>query len=126
MQYKYRSLKYVIRILNDGNSSYSMKVPLLPGFHSAGKDKEDCISTTVEAIQLHLGGTKRKPEPDSIPAIEVVETEPTADDYLISLPKACKLAAYNFGKEYKFKISGLSDFIDSTRDKAKADTRKTA
>ena len=44
----------------------------------------------MEAIELHLEGMRKKPEPDAIPAIEVVESEPSADDYLISLPEACK------------------------------------
>lgn len=67
-----------------------------------------------------------------MPAIEVVYEAPHADDYLVSLPEACKfldvsdatirryikdgkVPAYNFGKEYKFKIQELSEFISSTR-----------
>ena len=64
-------------------------------------------------------------------------------DYLISLPEACKfldvsdatlrryikdgkVPAYNFGKEYKFKIQELSRFIDSTRVEAKVGKSKKA
>lgn len=142
MKYKYKDLKYSIRILNDGSGSYSVEVPKLPGCYSMGKDKDDCIHNAVEAIELHLEGMKKKPEPDPIPEIQVVETAPSADDYLVSLPEACKfldisdatirryikngkLPAYNFGKEYKFKISELSVFIDSNRVDAKAASRKT-
>lgn len=141
MKYKYKDLKYSIRILNDGSGSYSVEVPKLPGCYSTGKDKDDCIHNAVEAIELHLEGMKKKPEPDPIPEIQVVETAPSADDYLISLPEACKfldisdatirryiksgrIPAYNFGKEYKFKISELSDFIDSNRVPAKTESRK--
>jgi excisionase family DNA binding protein len=142
MKYKYKDLKYSIRILNDGSGSYSVEVPKLPGCYSTGKDKEDCIHNAVEAIGLHLEGVKYPPEPDAIPEIQVVETDPTADDYLISLPEACKfldisdatirryikngkIPAYNFGKEYKFKISELTNFVDSTRVNGKSEPRKT-
>ena len=84
----------------------------------------------------------KKTAPDPIPEIQVVETEPSADDYLISLPEACKfldisdatirryikagkIPAYNFGKEYKFKISELTDFVDSNRVNGKSESRKT-
>lgn len=142
MRYKYKDLKYSIRILNDGSGSYSVEVPKLSGCYSTGKDKEDCIHNAVEAIELHLEGIKHPPEPDAIPEIQVVETGPTADDYLISLPEACKfldisdatirryikigkIPAYNFGKEYKFKISELTDFVNSARINGKAEARKT-
>lgn len=142
MKYKYKDLKYSIRILNNGSGSYTVEVPKLPGCYSTGKDKEDCIHNAVEAIELHLEGMKKKPELDAIPEIQVVDASPTADDYLISLPEACKfldisdatirryiksgkLPAYNFGKEYKFKISELADFIDSNRVNAKTEARKT-
>lgn len=142
MTYKYKDLKYSIRILNDGSGSYSVEVPKLPGCYSTGKDKEDCIHNAVEAIELHLEGMKHPPEPDVIPEIQVVETGPTADDYLISLPEACKfldisdatirryiktgkIPAYNFGKEYKFKIAELTNFVDSARVNGKTESRKT-
>ena len=141
-KYKYKDLKYSIRILNDGSGSYSVEVPKLPGCYSMGEDKEDCIHNAVEAIHLHLEGVKQKPEPDTIPEIQVIEAAPSADDYLISLPEACKfldisdatirryikngkIPAYNFGKEYKFKISELTNFVDSSRVKSNGRSRKT-
>ena len=142
MKYRYKDLKYSIRILNDGSGSYSVEVPKLPGCYSTGQNKEDCIHNAVEAIELHLEGMKKKPAPDPIPEIQVVEAGPTADDYLNSLPQACKfldisdatirryikngkITAYNFGKEYKFKISELTDFVDGSRVNGKSETRKT-
>ncbi len=128
----YGDLKYSIRILNNGDGTYSVEVPKLPGCLSAGRTKNECIAHIVEAIELHLEGVKRTPPEDAVPEIEVVDERPSAEDYLISLPQACKfldvsdatlrryikdgqVPAYNFGKEYKFKISELSEFIDSTR-----------
>jgi excisionase family DNA binding protein len=128
----YSDLKYSIRILNNGDGSFSVEVPKLPGCYSAGRTKDDCVSNAVEAIELHLEGLKRKPLEDVIPEIEVVHDVPRVDDYLISLPEACrfldvsdatirryikggKIPAYSFGKEYKFKIQELSEFVDSSR-----------
>ncbi|MBM4317559.1 MAG: helix-turn-helix domain-containing protein [Deltaproteobacteria bacterium] len=39
--------------------------------------------------------------------------------------KTGKIPAYNFGKEYKFKISELTDFVDSTRVNGKVHSPKT-
>ncbi len=128
----YSDLKYSIRILSNGDETYSVEVPKLPGCYSTGRSKNECIAHVVEAIELHLEGLKKAPTEDPMPAIEVVDGEPRADDYLISLPEACKfldvsdatlrryikdgrVPAYNFGKEYKFKIQELSAFVDSTR-----------
>lgn len=128
----YGKLKYSIRILNNGDDTFTVEVPKLPGCYSTGKNKEECISNVIEAIELHLEGLKKHPPEDSIPAIEVVQAAPPPDDYLISLPEACKLLdvsdatirryikegkvpAYNFGKEYKFKVQELMEFIDSSR-----------
>ena len=128
----YEKLKYSIRILNNGDNTYSVEVPKLPGCYSTGKTKEDCIRNIIEAIELHLEDIKKAPAIDKIPAIEVVQNPPKVDDNLISLQEACKLLdiseatirryiksgkipAYNFGKEYKFKIKELTNYIDSTR-----------
>jgi excisionase family DNA binding protein len=57
---------------------------------------------------------------------------PRTEDSLVSLPEACKfldisdatlrryikvgkVPAYNFGKEYKFKLQDLAEFVDSAR-----------
>jgi excisionase family DNA binding protein len=131
-QAAYSALRYSIRILNNGDDTYSVEVPKLPGCYSTGRSKNECIAHIIEAIELHLEGLKKAPPEDVIPAIEVVQGEPNSEDYLISLPQACKfldisdatlrryikegkVPAYNFGKEYKFKIQELSEFIDSTR-----------
>ena len=128
----YRDLKYSIRILNNGDDTYSVEVPKLPGCYSTGRTKDECITHIIEAIELHLEGLKRTPPEDLMPSIEVVCEKPAADDYLISLSEACKfldvsdatlrryikdgkVPAYNFGKVYKFKIQELSEFIDSSR-----------
>lgn len=128
----YSDLRYSIRILDNGDSSYSVEVPKLPGCYSAGKTKDECITHIVEAIDLHLEGVKKAPPEDLVPAIEVVHERPRAADYLISLPEACrfldisdatirryiksgKIPAYCFGKEYKFKIQELTTFVDSTQ-----------
>jgi excisionase family DNA binding protein len=129
---KYSDLKYSIRILSNGDGTYSVEVPKLPGCYSSGRTKEECISNIVEAIELHLEDKSNVPDEDQIPGIEVVEDSPRLEDYLISLPQACKLLdisdatirryikdrkipAYNFGKEYKFKVEELIKFIDSKR-----------
>jgi excisionase family DNA binding protein len=126
----YSDLKYSIRILNNGDDTYSVEVPKLSGCYSTGRNKDECIANIVEAIELHLEGMKKIPEEDPMPAIEVVQDAPDADDYLVSLPEACKfldvsdstlrryvkdgtVPAYNFGKEYKFKVQELSQFIDA-------------
>ena len=128
----YSDLKYSIRILSNGDGTYSVEVPKLPGCYSAGRSKDECISNIVEAIELHLEGSKKAPKEDLMPSIEVVQGAPHADNYLVSLPEACKfldvsdatirryikdgkVPAYNFGKEYKFKIQELSKFVNSTR-----------
>ncbi|MBI2605361.1 MAG: type II toxin-antitoxin system HicB family antitoxin [Deltaproteobacteria bacterium] len=128
----YSDLKYSIRILNNGDDTFSVEVPKLPGCYSTGRNKDECIAHIVEAIELHLEGLKRVPPEDAMPSIEVVQDVPETDDYLISLSEACKfldvsdatlrryikdgkVPAYNFGKEYKFKIQELSGFVDSTR-----------
>ena len=128
----YNDLKYSIRILNNGDKTYSVEVPKLPGCYSTGRSKNECIAHIVEAIELHLEGLKKVPPEDKVPSIEVIDEEPSADDHLISLPQACKfldisdatlrryikdgkVPAYNFGKEYKFKIQELYAFIESTR-----------
>lgn len=128
----YAELKYSIRIFNNGDGMYTVEVPKLPGCYSTGRSKNECIANVVEAIELHLDGLRKKPPEDPIPSIECVEKEPSFNDYLLSLPEACKfldisdstlrryikdgrVPAYNFGKEYKFKIHELSDFINSTR-----------
>lgn len=133
----YGDLKYSIRILNNGNDTFSVEVPKLPGCYSTGRSKNECITNVIEAIELHLEGLKKIPHTDPMPSIEVVQDGPRSDDYLISLPEACrfldvsastlrryikegKVPAYNFGKEYKFKIQELSRFIDSTRVEVKA------
>jgi excisionase family DNA binding protein len=132
----YSDLKYSIRILNNGDGSFSVEVPKLPGCYSGGKTKDECVTSAVEAIEMHLEGLKKKPVEDAIPEIKVVHAVPSVDDYLISLPEACrfldvsdatirryikggKIPAYSFGKEYKFKIQELSEFIDSSRVGAK-------
>lgn len=111
-------------------------MPKLPGCYSGGKTKDECVTNAVEAIELHLEGLKKKPVEDAIPEIKVMHAVPRVDDYLISLPEACrfldvsdatirryikggKIPAYSFGKEYKFKIQELSEFIDSSRVGAK-------
>jgi excisionase family DNA binding protein len=136
----YSDLKYSIRILNSGDGTYSVEVPKLPGCYSSGRSKNECIAHILEAIELHLEGLKKAPPEDPMPAIDVVSSEPTPDDHLISLPEACKLLdisdatirryikdgkipAYNFGKEYKFKIPELMEFVDSTRVVVKPPTR---
>ena len=128
----YNELKYSIRILNNGDDTYTVEVPKLPGCYSTGKTKAECIANIVEAIELHLEDMKSVPPTDRVPAIEVIQSTPFPSDYLISLPEACKLLdisdatirryikdgklpAYNFGKEYKFKLNEISKFIDSTR-----------
>jgi excisionase family DNA binding protein len=128
----YGDLRYSIRILNNGDKTYSVEVPKLPGCYSTGRSKNECIANVVEAIELHLEGLKKAPPEDSMPAIEVASEVPRADDSLVSLPEACKfldisdatlrryikdgkVPAYNFGKEYKFKLGELAAFIDSTR-----------
>lgn len=128
----YSDLKYSIRMLNNGDDTYSVEVPKLPGCYSTGRTKEECITNIVEAIELHLEGLKKAPPEDPMPSIEVRPNGPMADDYLIALPEACKfldisdatirryikdgkIPAYNFGKEYKFKIQELLDFIESSR-----------
>lgn len=132
----YEKLKYSIRILNNGDDTYSVEVPKLSGCYSTGRNSEECIANIIEVIELHLEDVKNPPPPEAIPAIEVVQEAPRAADHLISLPEACKfldisdatirryikdgkIPAYNFGKEYKFKISELASFIDSTRVQAK-------
>lgn len=129
---KYSDLKYSIRILDNGDDSYTVEVPKLPGCYSTGRNKDECITHIVEAIELHLEGMKKIPPEDPMPSVEVIQEKPTSDDYLISLPEACKLLdvsdatirryikdgkvpAYNFGKEYKFKLQELADFVDSTK-----------
>ncbi len=128
----YNELKYSIRILNNGDGTYSVEVPKIPGCYSAGKTKSECISNIIEAISLHLEDSDSVPPQDPIPGIEVIKTGPSISDRLISLPEACKfldisdatlrryirdgrVPAYNFGKEYKFKIEELSQFIATTR-----------
>lgn len=133
----YSDLKYSIRILNNGDDTYSVEVPKLPGCYSTGRTKDECIAHIIEAIDLYLEGMKKAPPQDPMPSIEVVQDAPEADDYLISLPEACKfldvsdatlrryikdgkVPAYNFGKEYKFKVQELAAFIDSMRVEPKA------
>jgi excisionase family DNA binding protein len=128
----YSDLKYSIRILNNGDGSYSVEVPKIPGCYSAGHSKEECITSIVEAIELHLEGAKHLPPKDPIPSIEVCHRTPSPEEHLLSLPEACKfldvsdstlrryvksgkIPAYNFGKEYKFKINELNSFIEGTR-----------
>lgn len=128
----YADLKYSIKILNNGDGTYSVEVPKLPGCFSTGRSKNECIANIIEAIDLHLEDMKTPPREDPMPSIEVIEESPSADDYLISLPEACKfldvsdatirryikdgkVPAYNFGKEYKFRIQELSAFIESMR-----------
>jgi excisionase family DNA binding protein len=137
----YADLKYSIRILNNGDGTYSVEVPKLPGCYSSGRSKSECLANVVEAIELHIEGLEKAPFEDRMPAIEVVPAKPHADDYLISLSEACRflgvsdatirryirdgrLPAYNFRKEYKFKIQDLSAFIESHRVTGKPD--KTA
>lgn len=131
----YEDLKYSIRILSNGDGTYSVEVPKLPGCYSVGASKSECIANIVEAIELHLDGLKVAPPEDLMPAIEVSEEQPKADDYLLSLPEACKfldisdatmrryiksgkVPAYNFGKEYKFKLLELTALINSFRVRA--------
>jgi excisionase family DNA binding protein len=139
----YNELKYSIRILSNGDGTYSVEVPKIPGCYSAGKTKSECIANIVEAISFHLEGAEAVPQQDPIPGIEVVKAGPSVSDHLISLPEACKfldisdatlrryiragrVPAYNFGKEYKFKIDELSQFISTTRVTPKGSrTRKT-
>ena len=128
----YSDLKYSIRILNNGDESYTVEVPKLPGCYSTGKTKTECLTNILEAIELHMEGLKSTPPIDPIPSIEVIHELPAIADYLISLPEATKflsvsdatirryiksgrVPAYNFGKEYKFKVKELSDFVDSCR-----------
>ena len=128
----YSDLKYSIRILNNGDATYSVEVPKLPGCYSTGRSKDECIAHIVEAIELHLKGLKNAPLADPMPSIEVVDEEPRADDYLISLPQARKfldvsdatfrryikdgrVRVYNFGKTNKFMIQDLTEFVKSTR-----------
>jgi excisionase family DNA binding protein len=139
----YSDLKYSIRIMNNGDDTYSVEVPKLPGCYSVGKTKNECIANIIEAIALHLEGLKKVPPEDAMPAIEVIHEAPQTDDYLISLPEACKLLAisdatirryiksgkipaYNFGKEYKFKVKDLSDFVESCRVESKPIKSKKA
>lgn len=129
---KYSDLKYSIRILDNGDDTYTVEVPKLSGCYSTGRTKDECITNIVEAIELHLEGMKKRPSEDPMPSIDVVQGEPQSSDYLISLPEACKfldvsdatlrryikdgkVPAYNFGKEYKFKLQELAEFIDSTK-----------
>jgi excisionase family DNA binding protein len=128
----YSDLKYSIEILNNGDGTYSVEVPKLPGCYSSGRTKAECIAHAVEAIELHLEGTKKRPAIDPIPEIRVSSAAPSPQASLVSLPEACrlldisdatmrryikdgKLPAYNFGKEYKFKVQELADFVDSRR-----------
>ena len=132
----YSELKYSIRILNNGDGTYSIEVPKLPGCYSAGRSKGECMENVVEAIEVHLEDLENIPPEDMMPSIEVVQKAPSAEDYLISLPEACKvldvsdatirryikagkIPAYNFGKEYKFNIRELSGFIEKNRVTAK-------
>jgi excisionase family DNA binding protein len=132
----YAELNYSIRILNNGDRTFSVEVPKLPGCFSTGRNKNECIRNIIEAIDLHLDGLKKVPPKDLIPSIEVVDDEIGDVAYLISLPEACKfldisdatirryikdgkVPAYQFGKEYKFKIQELSEFIESSRVKRK-------
>ncbi len=131
-RFTYQDLTYSIRILNNGDGIYSVEVPKLSGCYSSGRTKAECISGIVEAIQLHLEGVKIPPSPDPIPAIELIDEMPSSIDTLVSLSEACqflnisdatlrryikagKLPAYNFGKEYRFKLRELSKFIESSR-----------
>lgn len=140
-QAKYGDLKYSIRILNNGDDTYTVEVPKLPGCYSVGTTRDECIANIIEAISLHLEGLKKAPPEDLMPAIEVVQSAPTADDHLISLSEACKLLdisdatirryvkdgklpAYNFGKEYKFKVNELYEFIENS--KVKVPSKKRA
>lgn len=133
----YSDLKYSICILNNGDDSYSVEVPKLPGCYSTGKTKNECIANIVEAIELHLEGVKKVPPQDPIPEIELVPEAPKTDDYLISMAearkfldisdatlrryiKSGKVPAYCFGKEYKFKLAELSRFVDASRVEVKA------
>ena len=114
------------------NHTYTVEVPKLPGCYSTGRTKDECIANIVEAIQLHIEGVREIPAEDPMPSIEVLQDEPHSGDYLISLAQACKfldvsdatlrryikvgkVPAYNFGKEYKFKILELSYFVNSKR-----------
>jgi excisionase family DNA binding protein len=136
----YSDLKYSIRILNNGDGTYSVEVPKLPGCYSSGKTKDQCIANIIEAIELHLEALKKTPPEDPIPSIQVVRETPQSDDYLVSLGEACKLLdvsdatirryiksgkvpAYSFGKEYKFKVQELAQLIDSNRVDLKSNKR---
>jgi excisionase family DNA binding protein len=128
----YSDLRYSIGILNNGDGTYSVEVPKLPGCYSTGRNQDECITHIVEAIELHLEGVKKPPPIDPMPSIEVVHDAPPSEAYLVSLPEACKfldvsdatlrryikggkVPAYNFGKEYKFKLQELAAFVDSMR-----------
>jgi len=130
----YEALKYSIRILNNGDDSYTVEVPKLPGCFSSGSTKEECIANIIEAIELHLEDVDRKerPKEDVFPSIEVIQDAPSSDDYLISLPEACRfldvsdstlrryvkdgrVPAYTFGKEYKFKLEELHQLVHDSR-----------
>lgn len=132
----YSSLKYSIRILNNGNGTYSVEVPKLPGCFSSGRTRDECITNIMEAIELHIDGVPKPPPAEKIPSIVVVNSPPKVEDYLVSLPEACrfldvsdatirryiksgKLPSYNFGKEYKFKIQELAEFVDSHKVRSK-------
>lgn len=132
----YSELKYSIRILNNGDDTYSVEVPKLPGCYSTGKTKDECMANAIEAIELHIEGLKKIPLQDPIPEIELVPDKPEADDHLISMSEARKfldisdatlrryikrgkVPAYNFGKEYKFKLSELSRFVEASCVEAK-------
>jgi predicted RNase H-like HicB family nuclease len=45
----YGDLKYSIRILNNGDGTYSVEAPRLPGCYSTGRSKDECISNIVES-----------------------------------------------------------------------------
>ena len=81
----YGDLKYSIRILNNGDDTYSVEVPKLPGCYSTGKTKDECIAHNIEAIDLHLEGLKKAPPQDPMPSIEVVSRK--------SQPRTCDSAS---------------------------------
>jgi excisionase family DNA binding protein len=140
---KYSDLHYSIRILCNGNNTYTVEVPQLPGCYSVGYSKDECIANIVEAIELHLDGLEKIPAQEDIPSIEVVKNSLQTDDCLVSLREACKflkisdstmrryikdrrISAYRFGKEYKFKLQEIFDFVKSFKIQAKSSRNRKA
>lgn len=128
----YSALRYSIRILNNGDGTYSVEVPKLPGCYSSGRTKDECIRHVIEAIELHLEDVAHAPPEDPMPAIEVVQAPPKAGDTLVPLLAACKILdvseatlrryiksgkvpAYRLGRDYKFRLGELAALIEATR-----------